>query len=41
MLIIQEIDKISNYVLQLYKQVRLDFKNIYKSEKFHKIEENS
>ena len=25
----QEIDKISNYVLQLYKQVRLDFKNIY------------
>ena len=25
----KEIDKISNYVLQLYKQVCLDFKNIY------------
>ena len=25
----QEIDKISNYVIQLYKQVYLDFKNIY------------
>ena len=25
----QEIDKISNYVIQLYKQVYLDFKNMY------------
>ena len=33
----QEIDKISNYVLQLYKQVRLDFKNIYN---FYTISKN-